>query len=220
MMLPNLKSAVYGLVLALVISGCSHDIPLNPNLPESAGAPKIAETVGVYMSSDFKTHKHSDSQYGDTWVFPLGAASASLMPKAFEQAFAKTVPVDALPPSGDLPGDIAAVIEPQIQDFSFTLPFIKTGTYSSVIVYRFRMLGMEGTPFASWTVEGTGAKPGEIGFEFARWPGEAADLAMEDAAHKFIDGVAMVPEVRRWLQDRGAKISNFEPKEPIMVVYK
>ena len=66
---------------------------------------------------------------------------------------------------------------------------------------------MRGDPVASWTVTGTGAKPGEFGFEFARWPGEAADIAMQDAAKQLVSGFSDVPEVRRWLKEKGALIS-------------
>ena len=63
---------------------------------------------------------------------------------------------------------------------------------------------MKGASIGSWRVTGVGERRGEIGFEFARWPGNAANAAMEDAARKFIDGVELVPEVRHLVRQKHA----------------
>ena len=194
-----------------VLAACSHQIPLGPASLPVPDSPKISERVGVYFSPEFKDYVHSEEHSGDTWVFPLGRASTDLFKVTFAQAFATTVPVEHLPP---LEGDLAAlpgVIEPRIEGFSFDIPFIKTGTYSAEITYRFTIHTPNGDPVASWTVTGAGAQHGQFGFEFARWPGEATDLAMEDVARKFLEGLRNVPEVRRWLRERGTLVSMANP---------
>ena len=92
-----------------------------------------------------------------------------------------------------------AVLEARIEDFSFDIPLLKTSTYSAEIGYRFTLHSPAGAPVASWRVDGEGAQPGQFGFDFVRWPGEAADLAVEDAMRKFIEEIDLEPEVRRWL---------------------
>ena len=199
MRIENTRYRLVALALAILLPACSLDIPLSPSLGVTSGQPKLDETVGVYMTPEFKGYVHRGSRYGDTWIYPLGQASSILLDQAFRQVFAVTVSVDSLSPGDAAPAAMAAIIEPRIEEFSFSLPFLKTGVYSANITYRFTMYRMDGAPFASWVVMGEGAKPGEFGFEFARWPGEAADLAMQDAAGKFVSGISMVPEVRRWL---------------------
>ena len=73
----------------------------------------------------------------------------------------------------------------------------RTGAYTAEITYRFTLYALNGEPLASWTVRGTGSKHGKVDFNFVRGPGEAADLAMQDAATKFVTGFPDIPEVRR-----------------------
>lgn len=196
-----------GVAAGLGLAACSHAIPLKPTVEASTATEPVAETVGVYYSPQLQAHEHRGSQYGDTWVFPLGPASVELFDQTFPQVFRDTLRVQSLPPLGAEYADLAAVIEPRIEEFAFHLPFIKSGTYTAEITYRLILYSMRGDPVASWTVRGYGAQAGQLGFEFARWPGEATDLAMQDAARQFVDGFTSVPEVRRWLRSRGALIS-------------
>lgn len=196
-----------GAVLIALVAACSHQIPLNPSAASVPAEPPVKETVGVYFSDEFRSFVHHGSYGGDSWIFPLGAASTPLFEQVFARVFEKTVPVTSLPPLGAEHADLAAVIEPRIEEFAFHIPFFKTQTFTASITYRFILHDARGEPVASWTVAGEGAKPGQIGFEFAKWPGQAADLAMEDAARKFSGGIRKLPEVRRWLMDRGLLIS-------------
>lgn len=193
-----------------VVSACSHTIPLNPVVAEKAAPPQLAEDVGVYFSDEFRTFEFRGNRGGDSWIFPLGQASVPLLAKAFDQVFRRTERVQSLPPFGPEHTDLAAVIEPRIEEFDFDIPFLKTQTYTASITYRFILHAANGEPVASWAVTGEGAVPGQLGFEFARWPGLAADAAMENAAQKFSSGILNVPEVRRWLLDRGQLISQYE----------
>ena len=139
----------------------------------------------------------------DRWDFALGEASVRLFDRVWPLLFESSRPVPSRPP---LPADqpkLAAVIEPKIEAFDFSLPFLKSGTYTAEITYRMTLYAAEGESLVSWVVRGEGAKPGRGGFEFAQWPGEAADLAMQDATKKFVTGFRDVPEVRAWLRRRG-----------------
>lgn len=194
-------------LLLVAASACSHAIPINPAIETYTASPPVAEKVGVYFSEEFQNFEHSGSRYGDTWIFPLGPASVDLFTGVFRQVFERAEIVQSLPPLGPEFAELTAVIEPRIEEFDFHLPFLKTQTYTAEITYRFVIYAANGEPVASWTVTGEGARPGQIGFDFAKWPGQAADAALEDAARKFSRGILNVPEVRRWLKGRGMLIS-------------
>lgn len=191
-----------GLLMAFALGACAHAIPLKGTAELPAAAERMAARVGVYYSPEFRAYMHSGEKGGDTWNFPLGQASVNIYDEAFAAVFAGTVPVDQLPPQPAGGPVLDAVIEPRIVGFNFNLPFIKTSTYSSQITYSYIFYSPDGARIASWTVTGFGAKRGQFGFDFARWPGESADLAMQDAASKFVTGFRTVPEVMNWLRKR------------------
>ena len=206
----NFNRSVFVVLLAALASACSHTIPLAPKVEEASAPPQIDARVGVYFSEEFRNFEHRGSYGGDAWIFPLGAPSVDLLAGTFDQVFTATERVQSLPPFSGQHEDLAAVIEPRIEEFDFQIPFLKTSTYTAQITYRFILHDANGTPVASWLVNGEGARRGELGFEFSKWPGLAADAAMEDAARKFSEGILNVPEVRRWLRDRGQLISLLE----------
>jgi hypothetical protein len=201
----------FAILLLALVSACSHAIPLNPTVATSSAAPVVGENVGVYFSEEFRTFERRGSRYGDTWVFPLGPASVEVLGKTFAQVFKRADTVQSLPPLEAELAELAGVIEPRIEEFDFHIPFLKTQVYTAQITYRFIFHNAKGEPIASWTITGEGAKPGQMGFDYAKWPGLAADAAMEDAAKKFSEQILNVPEIRRWLRERGKLISRIDP---------
>jgi len=195
---------VYLLLSAALLAACSHNVPVNPSV-NAARTVKIDRTVGLYISRDLETFTFEDTQYGDTWKYPIGAPSARAIEQAAARTFARTFRVQALPP--DLPGARAldAVLEPQIEHFNFDLPLLKTSTYRAEIRYRFTLHSPTGAVIDSWTVTGEGAVNGKPGFDFTTWPGAAADEAIEDAMRRFVDEIELEPGVKRWLIQTGAQ---------------
>ena len=90
----------------------------------------------------------------------------------------------------------------------------KGGTSWAETPSRFPLSPPAGEPLAAWSVRGRGDKPGQVGFEFARWPGEAADLAMQEAATKLVQGFREVPEVSVWLRRLGVPGAGRPPEPP------
>lgn len=203
------------LLLSLAaLAGCTHAIPLKPALDRPAGVQQVPLAVGVYYSAEFREYRHVGSRMGDQWDFALGPASVKLLDAALPMIFESIVPVPGKPPLAGGPGKLAAVLEPTIEEFDFSLPFLKTGTYSAEIAYRFTLFSPAGEPLAAWSVRGRGDKPGQVGFEFARWPGEATDLAMQEAATKLVQGFREVPEVSVWLRRLGVPGAGRPPEPP------
>jgi hypothetical protein len=186
-------------VVIIAIGACTHAVPLSGSIESLPSKAKAPIKIGVYYGPDIQTYQHEESEGGDSWVFPLGPTSVNLLDKAFYNLFEETIRVDRLPPLEPGSKDVAAVIEARIESFYCDIPFLKTSNYTAEIAYRFILSSLKGDPVASWVVTGFGSKPGEFGFDFARWPGEATDLAMQDAMKKFVTGFQDVPEARRWL---------------------
>jgi hypothetical protein len=204
------------LLLALVVvlaatAACSHTIPLGGvtvDRPPTAVQAPVA--LGVYYSPEFRAHEAKIWRMGDRWDFALGEASVKLLDRVWPYMVESVLPLPSRPP---VPADrkVAGVIEPKIDSFDFGLPFLKTGTYTAEITYRMTLYSPDGASLASWAVRGEGAKPGQVGFEFARWPGQAADLAMQDAARRLMAEFRDIPEVRAWLRGAGVRDSSSRP---------
>jgi hypothetical protein len=198
-----------GLLIALLAVGlltaCAHTIPIKPAFVSPPATAQVPVVVGVYYSPDFGQREDKIWRMGDRWDFPLGQASVLVLEGAWKALFEGHTPVPALPPLPAGEPKVAAVIESTIEAFDFGLPFLKSGIYTAEITYRFKLYAPDGTTLASWTVRGAGAKPGQFGFDFSRGPGEAAELAMQDAATKLAAGFRDVPEVRAWLRTSGAR---------------
>ena len=203
------------LLIALLAVGlstaCAHTIPMKPAFVSPPATTQVPVVVGIYYSQNFGQREDKIWRMGDRWDFPLGPATVLVLEGVWKALFEGHRLVSAPPPLSAGEPEVTAVIEPSIEAFDFGLPFLKSGTYTAEITYRFKLYAPDGTTLASWTVRGTGAKPGHFGFDFSRGPGEAAELAMQDAATKLAAAFRDVPEVRAWLRDSGV-VSWWMPK--------
>lgn len=196
-------TANHVLVIASIMvftTGCAHAVPLTGAIEPQPDVPQIPLAVGVYYSPDFRAYKYDGSRKGDRWIFPLGEASVKMLDQLFPRVFQSAAFVAELPSTTAEATGMVAIIEPSIAAFDFQIPIIKAGTYRAEITYRFTAYSPQGVSIVSWTVTGHGARKGKLGFSFSRWPSEAADLAMRDAATKIVASFREVPEVRRWLE--------------------
>ena len=117
--------------------------------------------------------------------------------------FASTVPVTSRPPlssTSDL--QVAGVIVLNIEAVEVVpgLPCWKTN--GAKITYGFAIYAPQGEQLASWHVSGTAQK--QRCPSYWRPPSvlvETMELAMQDAAIKFIQTFRAIPEVRKWLQE-------------------
>ena len=188
------------LAIFVVMAGCTMNVPLRPDVTASRDA-RIDRFVGLYFPEEFRSYTWRENRYGDEYVFPLGPSSVRAIEEAANRTFARTTTVDGLPPLPAASPNVDAVLEARIEDFSFVIPFLKTSTYTAEIAYRFTLHSPTGAPLASWRVVGEGATQGQIGFEYARWPGEAADRAVADAMRNFVEDIDLEPGVTRWLRE-------------------
>ena len=194
------RAAFVVLAAVVALAGCTMNPIISPEVKTQRIA-KIDRFVGVYLSEDTRTTVWTENKFGDTYKFPIGGASARAIEDAARRTFQRTAKVKGLPPLGPGGADVDAVLEAEIEGFSFVLPLLKTSTYRAEITYRFTLHTTAGLPAASWVVVGEGAQRGQLGFEFARWPGEAATLAIEDAMRQLIEDTDQNSEVIKWLRD-------------------
>ncbi len=97
------------------------------------------------------------------------------------------------------------MIEPKIEDADFTSPrmIVSLADVTAEVIYRFTVYSPQGSRLASWKVKGIG-KPSPGWFVWKTEPfSKAMDLAMVDAARKFMTGFRDVPEVQQWLREVG-----------------
>lgn len=173
---------------------------------------KLPAVIGIYYSPEFRNHEEQLWKKGDRWDFPLGPSSVAAFDQAIPMVFEKTLPVQNRTPLAD-GGVVDGVVEPRLESFDFQLPWLKTGTYSSEINYRVLLYDKSGVTVASWIANGVGEINGQAGFEFARWPGESADLAVQNAMQKFVSEFAKQPDVQIWLHKSVRRVAGADRQQ-------
>ena len=208
-----------GLTL-LLLSGCTFSVPLEPAVKLPTKPSQFAFAVGLYNSSEFHKYEYVEvygGTYGthgegDHYVYPLGAASAGLFERLFAEIFEHVSPVSIRPsPSREGPPNVAGILEPAIEAFDVGIPVpSSSGLVWVEITYRMTLYSAHGEVVTSWTISGTGESPAS---HWARTSmrEKAAELAMQDAATKFVLSLGWVPELRRWLRELQA-VPSHSPK--------
>lgn len=186
------------------LSGCAHQIPITRTAEPMPVVTRLPVVIGVYQNPEFKIYEYKASRFGDMWIFPIGTASTDMFDRLFPMMFETTFPVDRRPPMP--PGQfnsLDGVIEVRFEAFDFAIPLLKNGNYTAEVSYRVILYSPGGETMISQSVKGSASIQGQFGFEFARWPGEAASLAVHDAGAKLLTTFGDAPEVKQWLKKLG-----------------
>ena len=81
-----------GLALAILISGCTHNVALNPNITPTASVGRAVDLrVGLYVPDDVRGYVISDTEGSslDKYVFPVGESLDSIIQKAAARVFSR-----------------------------------------------------------------------------------------------------------------------------------
>ena len=192
-----IKAGIVGITIGF-LGGCAHQVPATPN---RAAIPipthKVPLSVGVYFSSTFENYQHSESKWGDGWNFTnLGQASTHQFRDALEENFVKVVRLKN-PPSKSESGERALdlMIAPEIQGYSFDIPFTKFQVYPATITYKINIYAGD-TLTAAPVVNGIGDTAGSPGFDFSTNPSNSASKAIEDGVNKAMTALVGSPQVQ------------------------
>ena len=197
------------LVMAILLSGCglmTFAVPLKPTVDHLPSASKIPLSVSIYYSPELRSYKY---EFGSQvwcnlrrplYVLPIGQASVTLFERLFSVMFHNTVTLESLPPAKP---NLSVIIEPDIENVECEWP---DGSKPIIfqITYHFTLYSPTGEALAYWNVTGRGESTGGIFTNRDTKMGNAAELAMEDAARKIATQLRDIPAVARLLHEEKA----------------
>jgi hypothetical protein len=205
------------LALVVLLAGCGPVVPAPVVIREPRPEP-LALTVGVHYPDELRsvrvvprTFLNNGKVTRNDLEALVGQASVKLLDEALGLLFARVVPMPTVTPVGGAPGDLAAIIEPTIQNVEIHIEPNRNTAFTgrASITYGFALYTGVGDRLATWTVSGIGLERVEVGAfgPIRSGTGDQSDLelAMRDAAWNFMRGFREVPDVRRWLEERGVR---------------
>lgn len=87
-----------GLTMALLVTGCTHSIQMNPNLGPSASIARPVDLrVGVYIPVDVSQFVIDDRSDLDKYIFEIGPSLESIITKSANRVFSQVSILDAQP---------------------------------------------------------------------------------------------------------------------------
>ena len=176
-------TAVCFSTLTLVACGGIQIAPA-PQLPKAL-IDVVPAKVGLVIPADQKNFTHTETRGGMTWTISLGAGQQQLSRRVLESTFRE------INEFGDLEnarsaGDLQAIFEPRIEQYSFATAQETGGEYVAVTIrYRINVYAPNGERFDSLTLTGYGTASAD-GLGSAAPMEEASRSAMRDAAARFL----------------------------------
>ena len=195
----------------ILIASCTHfRAELKPPPPQITAKEPVPIAVGAYFPEAIRKYE-AMYEWADpladllglpeVYIFPMGNASIPLLLDAMYLVFDKVLVVESIPSPG-INLALRRILSFEIANVAifFGRGF---GNISSVeVTYRIRAYDMKAREEFTWTVTGT-AKTVNTG-SLRRPPPhltQAVEMAMRDAAEKFVLSFHEMPEVQRWLEN-------------------
>ncbi len=177
--------------LAVALAACGGvNVKPEGTLPQAL-IPKIDAKVGVLVTPEMRAYKHDETRGGVSWTAELGPGHTKYAEQLFAASFREVVMFSALD-DAKAAGDLAAVFEPRIEQYSFATARDTGGDYYAVTIsYRLNVYAPAGDQVDSLTVSGYGSAPAG-GMSGEKPLAAASFAAMRDAAAKFL---VQFPEV-------------------------
>ncbi len=180
-----LTAAAGGLSAALVlIAGCGPvKLVANTNIPPPLVV-KIPIGVALFMPTEFSNYVHKEERWSTDWHVELGKAQTDGITRLFSAMFERVVPVDSVNAGTQVPGGVAAILEPSIEEYAFVTPRDAGSPFYAVsIKYRVNVYLPDGKLADSWGFTGYGTSPAQ-GLSSQAPLSTATALAMRDAGAK------------------------------------
>lgn len=168
----------------LLIAGCG---PVRLTATANIPTPLVVKApigVALFVPKEFSEYVHKEERWGTDWNVELGAAHTEAMKRLLNAMFERVVTVDSLN-AGTQPGlDVAAILEPSIEEYAFVTPRDAGSPFYAVsIKYRVNIYSPDGRLADSWGFTGYGTSPSQ-GISSTAPLAEATSLALRDAGAK------------------------------------
>lgn len=180
-----LSAAAGGLSAALVmLAGCGPvKLVASTNIPPPLVV-KIPIGVALFVPSEFSGYVHKEERWSTNWHVDLGKAQTDGITRLFSAMFERVVTVDSVNAGTQVPGGVAAILEPSIEEYAFVTPRDAGSPFYAVsIKYRVNVYLPDGKLADSWGFTGYGTSPSQ-GLSSQTPLSAATALAMRDAGAK------------------------------------
>jgi hypothetical protein len=180
-----LSAAAGGLSAALVmLAGCGPvKLVASTNIPPPLVV-KIPIGVALFVPSEFSGYVHKEERWSTNWHVDLGRAQTDGLTRLFNAMFERVVTVDSVNAGTQVPGGVAAILEPSIEEYAFVTPRDAGSPFYAVsIKYRVNVYLPDGKLADSWGFTGYGTSPSQ-GLSSQTPLSAATALAMRDAGAK------------------------------------
>ncbi|HSN70289.1 MAG TPA: hypothetical protein VLT59_02220 [Steroidobacteraceae bacterium] len=152
------------------------------NIPRPLLTP-IPVTIGLYLPEEFREYVHKEERWSVEWEVNLGKAQTDGITRLVNAMFEQVVMLDGIMGAIANP-DIRAIIEPQLEQYSFVTPRDAGAEFYAVsLKYRVGLYTPDGKLVESWPFTGYGSVEAS-GFGGEDPLRKATALAMRDAGAK------------------------------------
>ncbi len=183
-----------GLPLAALVAlaGCgSIDIAPEPIIPTPL-VTAMPVRVGVVLGGEQRNLEHNETRNGVEWLVRLGNGNKRLADQVFGAMFTDYVDLESLEAARAVPG-LAAIFEPQMEDYSFATARETGGDYFAVTLrYRIKVYDPELQLVDSFTLTGYG-NTRDAAMSSSKPLEGATRMAMRDAAAKILTQFPELP---------------------------
>jgi hypothetical protein len=181
----RLVAAACSLSAAMVLlAGCGPvKLVASTNIPPPLIV-KLPITVALFMPPEFSTYVHQEERWSTKWHVELGQAQTDGISRLMDAMFERVVRVDSVNAGTQVPGGVAAILEPSIEEYAFVTPRDAGSPFYAVsIKYRVNVYLPDGKLADSWGFTGYGTAPSQ-GLSSEAPLSTATALAMRDAGAK------------------------------------
>lgn len=194
------------LICLLALSGCGPTkVDVKGSFPQPLIEP-LPLNLGVWYSPEFSSHEFSDdgsSRDEGSWVVKTGEAQVQMWDILLAGMFRRFehMPIEPAPDTDNPVVD--AILVPSVQELQYTIPtHTNTKIYEIWLRYHFKLVQMDGSPIAEWTMTSYGKTPTAFMQSNAAAVNLAAVVALRDAGANFATGFTRVPDVETWLAEK------------------
>lgn len=180
-----LAAAAAGLSSAMVLlAGCGPvKLVAKTNIPPPL-VMKVPIGVALFVPTEFSNYIHKEERWSTKWHIELGKAQTDSITRLMGAMFERVVPVESVNAGTQVPGGVAAILEPSIEEYAFVTPRDAGSPFYAVsIKYRVNVYLPDGKLADSWGFTGYGTAPSQ-GLSSEAPLHAATASAMRDAGAK------------------------------------